>query len=137
MPQDIRLLSLNKFWYKSEKLCRTFIKLNKMKFLSLLTLFVLTLSVSSESSESSDDVLAEKRCSTAYNSNKLTCRQQCGECMEYCSASNIRKLSSDCGGGKTCCVLTRRNIEKRDVIGNIYPFRRPKTGSSTSSTTEI
>lgn len=55
--------------------------------------------------------LLTRRCFTSINSSNVTCTEQCGSCMKYCNAPNIRKLSSDCVGGRTCCVLTRRDPE--------------------------
>lgn len=49
-----------------------------------------------------------RTCLGNSNSSKLSCQSQCGECMQYCKAKNLKKKSSDCKNGKNCCVLTRR-----------------------------
>lgn len=68
---------------------------------------------------SEEDLLKENgwitersNCNNYANSSKLRCEQQCGQCMTYCKAANIRKQSLDCGKNKICCVLTRRKNER-------------------------
>lgn len=64
-----------------------------------------------------------------------TCAQYYGECMKYCNAAVLKvKDATDCKSPSICCVLTR-DVEKRDIIGNVHPSRRPKTTSSTISPT--
>lgn len=49
-----------------------------------------------------------RSCFGSSNSSRLSCESQCGECMKFCNAKNLKKVSSNCRNGKICCVLTRR-----------------------------
>lgn len=78
--------------------------------MKLLFVFVVIALISESFGEANQqEVIVEGKKNCAANSNKLNCNSQCGLCMKYCFAPNIRKASSDCTRG-TCCVLVRKDV---------------------------